>query len=379
MIIRDYLFREIGKPMAAMLAICVALFAGYSAADFLSDAVNGLLSTNTILELVALKVLIGLEVLVPVSLYLSIVMAFGTLYGNSEFTALHALRVTPPMIMRTVLTLGACVAVGVAVLSLVVRPWAYHRLHELSKEAELSLDVDAMQAGTFYIVQHGARVIYLAERRGPGSPARDVFVQVRHADYTQIIHAQLAYPLMDEGPGRHDVDVRLKNAHVYDLARKPGGHDQVLNVREVTEDPSSRDTEPLGYSSVAAGTLRIARSAAPADVAEIQWRLSTGITALLLAMLAVPLGRGKPRQNRHGKLGTAILIFFVYYLLYTSARTWVQHGMVGTVPGIWWAPAMLAVVTLVVARDFIPDPRTWLPARLRAILGARAPATGAQR
>ncbi|MBM9401631.1 LPS export ABC transporter permease LptF [Gluconacetobacter azotocaptans] len=373
MIIRNYLFREIGKPMAAMLAICIALFAGYSAADFLSDAVNGLLSTNTIMELVALKVLIGLEVLVPVSLYLSIVLAFGTLYGNSEFTALHALRVTPPMIMRTVLTLGACVALTVAVLSLVVRPWAYHRLHELSQEAELSLDVDAMQAGTFYIVRHGARVIYLAERRGPGSPARDVFVQVRHADYTQIIHAQLAYPLMDAGAGRHaDVDVRLKNAHVYNIARKPGMHDQVLNVREVTEDPSSHDTEPLGYSSVAASTWRIARSHAPADVAEIQWRLSTAMTTLLLAMLAVPLGRGKPRQNRYGKLGTAILIFFVYYLLYTSARTWVQHGMVGTVPGIWWAPAMLAVVTLVVARDFIPHPRTWLPARIRATPGTGA-------
>ncbi|NVN11031.1 LptF/LptG family permease, partial [Nguyenibacter vanlangensis] len=70
-------------------------------------------------------------------------------------------------------------------------------------------------------------------------------------------------------------------------------------------------------------------------------------------LLAVPLARGRPRQNRYGKLGTAILIFFVYYLLYTSARTWVQHGMVGTLPGIWWAPAMLAALAAFLLRDQI--------------------------
>lgn len=336
-----------------MLGVCMALFASYSAADFLSEAVNGLLSTNTILALVTLKLLIGLEVLVPVSLYLSIVLALGALYGNSEITALHALRVTPGMILRHVMTLAAGVAIVVGLLSLFVRPWAYHQLHNLSKSAQLSLDVDAMQAGTFYVVQNGARVIFLTEREGPGTPARDIFVQVRRAKTTQIIHAELGYPMTDEGK-QSDVYVRLKNAHVYDIGRQPGVSDKVLTVREITQDPNRHSTEPLGYSSIAAPSLQLAASHAPADVAEFQWRLSTPITTMLLAMLAVPLARGRPRQNRYGKLGAAILIFFVYYLLYTSARTWVQHGMVAAMPGIWWAPALLAVLTGFMLRDQIP-------------------------
>ena len=68
LIINRYLIREISKPLATILAVLVTLFASYSAAEFLSDAVNGLLPTNTIGEMIGLKALISLEVLIPVSL-----------------------------------------------------------------------------------------------------------------------------------------------------------------------------------------------------------------------------------------------------------------------------------------------------------------------
>ena len=124
MIINRYLIREISKPLATILAVLVTLFASYSAAEFLSDAVNGLLPTNTIGEMIGLKALISLEVLIPVSLYTSIILSFGKLYSDSEFTAMFALRVSPLRVMGSVLTLSGALAVLVALLSLFARPWA---------------------------------------------------------------------------------------------------------------------------------------------------------------------------------------------------------------------------------------------------------------
>jgi lipopolysaccharide export system permease protein len=106
LIINWYLIREISKPLAAILGIFVTLFASYSADGFLSDAVNGLLPTDTIAELIGLKVLISLEVLIPISLYISVVLSFGKLYRDSEFTAMFALRVTPARVMGAVLALS---------------------------------------------------------------------------------------------------------------------------------------------------------------------------------------------------------------------------------------------------------------------------------
>src|SRR5262249_56264241 len=83
-----------------------------------------------------------------------------------------------------------------------------------------------------------------------------------------------------------------------------------------------------------------------ADTAELQWRLSTSWSTLLLGMLGVPLSRARPRQHKNAKVGIAILIYAGYYLFYESARTWVQNGVIPPFPGIWIAPALLALTLI---------------------------------
>src|SRR5260370_11532566 len=88
--------------------------------------------------------------LIPISLYLSVVMALGRLYVDSEITALFALGLTPARVMGIVLGLSLCTALVVAELSLVARPWAYTRAHELASLAAASLNTNSMEAGTLY-------------------------------------------------------------------------------------------------------------------------------------------------------------------------------------------------------------------------------------
>lgn len=346
MIVNRYLIAQICTPLVTILGILCVLFGSFSAAGFLSDAVNGLLPTNVIAELIGLKVLISLEVLIPISLYLAVVLAFGNLYSNSEFTAMFALHVSPLRVMRAVLTLAAGLAIVVAGLSLWARPWAYRRMHEISRRAQLQLNVNDMGAGTFYIGNNGKRVIYFAHRNGSNAPARDVFVQLRHRNNIQIIYAQLAYQLpkanAKDGPA-----VYLGNANVYQISRKNRTSDHVINAQGIIINPNSPGSSKPEYSSVAASSEHLAGSDAPSDIAEFQWRLSTALSTLLLAMLAVPLSHAQPRQSRYTKIGTAIAVYSGYYLLYTSARTWVQNGVVSSFPGIWWVPALLGLIVVI--------------------------------
>jgi lipopolysaccharide export system permease protein len=346
LIISRYLVREICVPLVVILSILAILFASYSAADFLSDAVNGLLPMNMIVKLIGLRVLIALEVLIPVSLYIAVVLSFGKLYGDSEFTAMFALRVSPARVMGAVLVLSACLAMAVAGLSLIARPWAYQKSHELSKRAEVMLDINAMGAGTFYVGQQGSRVIFFGRRDGPGSPAQDVFVRVEHSDHTEIMHAKLAYALPQAGSDG-ETKVLLRDVHIYKIGRDGGPADQALTGGELVLSVDGRSAEPPAYSSLAASSLWLAASRSLDDVAELQWRLSTSVSTLLLGMLGVPLSRAKPRQGKPTKFGTVLVIYSCYYLLCASVRTWVQHGQVPEFPGIWWAPGLLGLVLLV--------------------------------
>ena len=342
LIINRYLLRELSRPLAVTLGILLALFAGYTAAGFLSNAVDGLLPPGLIARLIALKLLIALEVLIPASLYVSLLLSLARLHGDSEFAAMSAIRVRPATLLGAVLAISAALAVAAGTLSLVVRPFAYAELHSLSDHAATVLDTDAMEAGSFYVSRGGDRVIFLGHRDGRGAPARDVFVRLQRPDGTEIVYARLADRMLRAALAGES-DVVLTDAHIYKIDRVPRRPDEVVEAQGLIIDPNDRSDATSDRDAVAASSSSLARSASLPDVAELQWRLSTPISTLLLGLLAIPLSRTGPRRTRRSLLGIAMLVYFGYYLLCTSARTWVQHGLVGPFPGIWWAPTLLAL------------------------------------
>lgn len=345
MILERYLLREICKPLAAVLGVLVILFTGYGAARFLANAVNGLLPAGMIFQLVGLRTLIALEVLIPISLYVSVVLAFGRMYGDSEFTAMSALGLPPARVMGTVALLSACMAVAVAGLSLMVRPWAYRTSHELSNAAAAPLSTSAMEAGTFYVGSQGNRTIFIERRAGPGATAHNVFVQLKRPDGTRIIYARTARQTASTKPGT-GAQMQLTDAHVYDIPRGRDGGSFVMHVKHLVVQLASPRIEPPGYSSVAASTAYLAGSSSAPDIAELEWRLSTSVSTLLLGMMGVPLARSRPREHKYARMGIAILIYAGYYLFYESVRTWVQNGVIPALPGLWWAPGTLAAVLI---------------------------------
>jgi lipopolysaccharide export system permease protein len=345
LIIGLYLIREIMAPLVRVMVVLMVVFATYTAAGFLSDAANSLLPASSIALLVGLKLLIALEMLIPISLYVAVILALGRMHGDSEIIAMLALAIPPRKILSSVFTICVTLAVVVAALSYYVRPWAYARQHKLADYAAITLQTNAMEPDTFYVGQHGQRVIFFARRAGPGAPAQDVFVQIRHQDYTQIISARLANPL-PQGWQSGLSKVHLLNAHIYRIGRKGDTDDQVLDAADLILNPNPESVPAKDYSAVATRTGDLVRSTDPADIAELQWRLSTPVSTILLGMLGIPMSWSRPRQSRYARLGTAILVYFAYYLLFTSARTWVQHGVVPALPGIWWVPGCLALFLL---------------------------------
>ena len=121
--------------------------------------------------------------------------------------------------------------------------------------------------------------------------------------------------------------------------------DQVLKFKQfIIHLP--KETVPVEYKSKATSIMQLARSDDPEDIAEFQWRLSMPLSTVLLGLLAVPLSRTALRQGKCIKTPAAVVIFAVYYNSILMAKTWVGHGVVGTVPGIWWVHALLACLFL---------------------------------
>jgi len=119
------------------------------------------------------------------------------------------------------------------------------------------------------------------------------------------------------------------------------------------------EAKPVGYKTKASSSLDLSYSSDATDVAEFQWRLSTPVSALLLALLAIPLSRGRPRQGRYARILVALVIYAVYFNVLDVVRTWVEQGKATY---IWWVPAAML---LLVAALYVPWGRLYRRRRQR--------------
>jgi lipopolysaccharide export system permease protein len=336
--------REIVQPTVVVCAVLVFIFGCYMATRFLADALVGQLPGTTVLILILLRIAIALEVLLPTTLYLSVVVALGRLYKDSEMTAMSACGVSMGRILRPVFATAVLVAVVVASLSLFIRPWAYDKYYLLKANAEANFDLTRMNDGTFYEIEEGMRVIYAEKVDQQQDEAKRVFIQTERDDSMQVIYARRANQITDLVTGTKILV--FTDGYVYEFTRT-GKEGRVIQFEQSAMPLEPTDNLRLKYRVKSASTVSLARSDDSEEVAEFQWRLSTPLATVLLAMLGVPLSRSSPRRGKYAKITTAVVIFAIYYNLSALAKKWVGKGILDAFPGIWWIHFLLVALLLV--------------------------------
>ena len=344
MIIDRYIIREIIKPTVAVCGILVFIFGCYLATRFLVDAISGQLPGTTVIFLILLRIAIALEVLLPTTLYLSVVVALGRLYKDSEMTAFFACGVSAGRILRPVFCAAMVIAMIVASLSVFIRPWAYTQYYRLKASAEANFDLTRMNDGTFYETENGGRVIYAQEVDRQKDEAERVFIRTERDDTLQIISARQANQSTDPLSGKQILV--FTDGYLYEFSRTGKGG-RVLQFEQSAMPLEPKENLRLKYRVKAASTGSLARSENGEEIAEFQWRLSTPLATVLLALIGVPLSRSSPRQGKYAKVTTAVVIFAVYYNLSALAKKWVERGVLDPIPGIWWTQLLLAGLLLI--------------------------------
>ncbi len=344
MIINRYLIREMAMPLVTVTAILIVIFMSYNAVRYTSDAAAGLLPADTVIYLTLLRSLIAIEVLLPVALYLSVVLGMGRLYSDNEMVVLQATGISELRVVRSVLWLSLAVAIVVASLSLAVRPWAYQQSYFLKAEAEADFNLEKLEASQFYSAEESGTVIFVKHINKREKRLEQVYffrIKDRKVD---IINARQAWqPVTDpyESPELQFLD---GTQYQVDL---DGTLDLTLKFKELSVLLKPDDEYLERYRSKSADTPQLVGSSDPDDLAELQWRLTTPVTTLLLGILGVPLSRSAPRSGRYSKTIVAALVFALFYGLNVVAKTWVEQGVVGVIPGVWWPHVLLGLLIIV--------------------------------
>lgn len=354
-ILDRYILREVLVTWLAVSGVLLAILIPYQVARVLERAAESQYPRGVVFEMIALGAVQNLSLILPVGLLLGIVLGLGRLYHDSEMSAAQACGVGARPILVPVLGFTALLTVLLTVLSLRITPAAVGRMLDLRHEALRAGQFAPIAPGKFSTFGGGSTVVYAQDADEDGT-LRRVFVQRSRGKQLEIALAQRATHTYAEGGD-------LQIITLYDGQRYEG----IPGERRFRIVRFAENSIPVRLPAAAAGatgvegmsTAALATSADPKQRAELQWRIALPTMAVIMALIAVPLARLRPRQGRYARVGYAVLIFFVYINLMIAGKTWIEKSVVPAWSGLWWVHAVVAALAMLIL--FAPR---WL-ARLR--------------
>jgi lipopolysaccharide export system permease protein len=349
--VQRYVLREVMQTWLAVTGVLVAILVSNQLSRVLGRAASDEYGRHVVFDLIALGAIMNLSVIVPVGLLLAIVLALGRLYHDSEMTALQGCGYAPLRTLGPLSGFAVLIAAGLTWLAFVQVPRADQQAQLLRQSAVKEAQFGQLDAGRFRsFLSGGGDGVFYAERVDGEGVLHNVFVRRETAGRIELALADTATYSKAAADGTHFVT--LYNGRRYEGV--PGQDDfRVIEFREhgipvitpeetvgTAKDPDTKPTSELwGSSSLV-------------DIAQLQFRVSSPIMALVLTLIAVPLSRLRPRQGRYARVGFAIIVYFVYSNLLWASRVWVEKGTLPPAIGVWWVHILLlAFGTYLVLRE----------------------------
>lgn len=346
-LISRYVFREACWSWLVVIAVLFIIFMSNQFAEILGDAAADELPKDAVFAVFWLTSLRYLTILAPIALFLGVMLALARLNRDSEMAALFACGIGPGKLLWPIGTLTACVAAAAGWLSLVATPQASLRIEQIKRDANRAMELTVIEPGTFVSPDSGNTVLHA--ERVDGDEIYGVFWERDAEDRVVVIVAERGRRIEDQQTG--ELSFVLYNGTRYE--GQPGDMDfSIVEFAEHGIPIRDRVEQELLESSETKSTTTLLASTDVLDLAELQWRLSAPLSLFVLALLAVPLSRSRPREGRYARLGVGLLIYVTYANLLSLARIWLEREQVPTWLGVWWVhAAVLLIAMTLMARE----------------------------
>jgi lipopolysaccharide export system permease protein len=337
------LVREFASTGLLVSSILLGIVVFTQLIRLLGESVRGLLAVDGVMAMLGFISLNYLPVLLSISLFMSVLLTLSRSYRDSEMVVWFTSGIGLTRWIRPVLGYAIPVALVIAMLSLVLSPWALSKADEFKRRLDSRNDVSTATPGAFRESKQADRVFFLEEVDTQQKKIGKIFVQSSQNGKEGTMVAKQGYqetaPNGDrflvmlngtryEGvPGQ--ADFKIVEFERYAMRIEP------VELRQETPDLKS-------YT-----TLYLLRNPTNPNIAELEWRIGLPLSALVLALLAIPLSYVNPRAGRSLNLIIAIVIYMVYNNMISVTNSWVGRGQISAAAGLWGIHLAMLAITLV--------------------------------
>lgn len=308
----------------------------------LSEAVAGVIAVEGVLALLGFSAMNYLPVLLSLSLFISVLLTLSRCYRDSEMVVWFSSGVGLTRWIRPVLSYAMPVLALIALLSLVLSPWAVKKADDFKKKLESRDDVAAASPGMFRESKQADRVYFIENVDVGSNRVGNIFVQSEKNGKSSTMFAQQG---VQETMPNGDRFLVLFNGTRYEGIPEQRDYRIVEFERyaiRIDAIPVKQAEPHLRTMS----TLELLKNRTPWNVSELQWRIGVPLSAAILAVLAIPLSFVNPRAGRSLNLILAIVLYMLYNNMISVSNAWVGQGKLSPVAGLLGIHSLMLALTV---------------------------------
>lgn len=343
-ILQKYIFRELLWTFLAATMVLLIVMIGIAFGELLSDIAGGRVPAGLIGILIVLKLPDVLSMIVPISVFIAVIWGLGRFYRDQEMAVMRASGFNWQMMLRPLFNLLLPVAAVLLLIGLFLSPAAASSVQQKLEDAFRNAAEWGLQTGKFHVLKGGDLVLYVEAVEKDGRTLRHVFIQQKQDDREQVWNAEKGYYWLDRNTGNRYLT--LENGQITEGGAASLDFGIISFSRNDLKLP-----QPENQSKTVALEARSSRellfSTEPGDIAEIQWRISSAIAAIVMGLLAIPLSHSAPGEGRGGRALMGILAYTVYANLIYMCRSWIADGAIPSILGMWWIHVLVLIAALI--------------------------------
>ncbi len=343
MIFRTTLLRELVTAALATFFVLLGITLTTQLVRLLGQAASGAITSVGVATLLGFSTLNYTPVLLSLTLFIAVLMTLTRSYRDSEMVVWFSSGMSLTEWIRPVLVFAAPLVFIIALLSLALSPWAVAKSEELRRQMDSRDDVSAVSPGVFRESRQAERVYFVEEVSGAENLVAKVFVSSTQHQKQGVMVAARGFQETAENGDRFLV---LLSGHRYE--GEPGTAEYKIYQfdRYAMRIESSEARAERAPTTKTVSTLELLRDPTPPNLAELSWRIGLPASALILALLAIPLSFINPRAGRSMNLVLALLIYMTYSNLLSITQASIAQSRLTLVGGLLGVHAAMLLLLL---------------------------------
>ena len=289
MILLRYLIRDIFSHTLSVSLIFLFISFSSRSIQYLEEVVKGNLESETVLWLVLLRMPEFLEIIIPFSFFIAILLVVGRLYSQGEYVILQQNGLSTLNICKIVALLGLFLGIIILLINQFFSPLVDSRLSAIKAEKTIYQKVDLVRPGYFTRIQENM-TFHVSDKKDGNM--ENVFIRFLNEE----------------------------NKETFILAKKGILQENKIKLIEGTSFSKEEESfEKLTFSEMG---LNLLSHNSNIPLKEIEGKLNWIFLIFLIisGLIALLLSEVKPRESRYKNLIPALIIYVIYFGLFLFVK-----------------------------------------------------------